>query len=180
MAENSTVARPYAEAFFAAAGDDKSLDLEGWLGLLAELAQIIANPDVQSAMSEPRLTDAQRSELFRGLAKSTLPPAVRNLVDLLIANDRLLMLPEIAHQFEALKNRRAGVAVAEVASAFELSEAQVKELVGALEKKFGLKLIARVTVDQSLIGGVRVVVGDKVLDTSVQAQLVRMRDTLAA
>ena len=65
-------------------------------------------------------------------------------------------------------------------SAFELSDDQVKELVAALEQKFGLKLKPNVTVDKSLIGGVRVAVGDQVLDTSVQAQLVRMRDQLAA
>ena len=71
-------------------------------------------------------------------------------------------------------------AQAEITSAFELSDDQVKELVAALEQKFGLKLKPNVTVDKSLIGGVRVAVGDQVLDTSVQAQLVRMRDQLAA
>ena len=78
----------------------------------------------------------------------------------------------------AESSRRHGAG--EITSAFELSEAQVKELVAALEQKFGLKLKPSVTVDQSLIGGVRVAVGDQVLDTSVQAQLARMRDQLAA
>ncbi len=49
-----------------------------------------------------------------------------------------------------------------------------------LEKKFGLKLKPAVTVDSALIGGVRITVGDQVLDTSVQARLARMRDSLAA
>ena len=94
--------------------------------------------------------------------------------------DWMLLLPEIAEQFIALKNRHEGTAQAEITSAFELSEAQVKDLVVALESKFSLKLKPHVTVDPSLIGGVRVAVGDQVLDTSVQAQLTRMRDMLAA
>lgn len=179
MAELSTVARPYAEALFGAAQADQA-GLAGWAGLVAEMAQVAANPDVRAAVSDPRLDDAQRVELFAGLLKSALPQAARNFLVLLVQNDRLLLLPEIAGQFEALKNRHEGIAVAEITSAFEMSEAQVQELLGGLEKKFGMRLKAQVEVDSSLIGGVRVAVGDQVLDTSVQAQLARMRDTLAA
>ncbi|AUT45724.1 F0F1 ATP synthase subunit delta [Achromobacter sp. AONIH1] len=179
MAELSTVARPYAEALFAAARDDKA-GLPAWADLVGQLSQVAANPDVREAMADPRLGDKQRIELFSGLIKAELPQAARNFIELLVQNDRLLLLPVIASQFEALRNRHDGTAQAEITSAFELSEAQVKELVAALEQKFGLKLKPSVTVDQSLIGGVRVAVGDQVLDTSVQAQLARMRDQLAA
>jgi F-type H+-transporting ATPase subunit delta len=180
MAEFSTVARPYAEALFDAACDDKAFGTQAWLDLINELAQIASNDDVRQAMSEPRLTNAQRAQVFSGIAKSKLPPAAMNFIQLLADNNRLMLLPEIAHQFAALKNRSEGVAQAIITSAFELSDAQVADLVGALERKFGLKLKPNVTIDPSLIGGVRVAVGDKVLDTSVQAQLARMRDTLAA
>lgn len=179
MAELSTVARPYAEALFAAAQDDKT-GLQAWSELVDELAQVAANADVREAMADPRLADAQRVQVFSGLVKRDLPQAARNFIELLVQNDRLLLLPVIATQFAALKNRHEGTAQAEIASAFELTEAQVKDLVAALEVKFGLKLKPRVTVDPSLIGGVRVAVGDQVLDTSVQAQLARMRDKLAA
>ncbi|MCD0503995.1 F0F1 ATP synthase subunit delta [Bordetella petrii] len=179
MAELSTVARPYAEALFSAARDDKA-GLSAWADQIAGLAQLAALPDVREAMSDPRLGDEQRVQLFAGLVKAELPQAVRNFVELLVANDRLLLLPIIAKQFVELKNRHEGTAQAEITSAFELSDAQVKELIDALETKFGLKLKANVTVDKSLIGGVRVAVGDQVLDTSVQAQLARLRDTLAA
>ena len=180
MAELSTVARPYAEALFQAASDDQALGLAGWADLVSEMAQVAANPDVRNAMSDPRLGDAQRIEVFGSLLKVKLSASASNLIELLVLNDRLLLLPEIAEQFIALKNRHEGTAQAEITSAFELSEAQVKDLVAALENKFGLKLKPHVTVDPSLIGGVRVAVGDQVLDTSVQAQLTRMRDMLAA
>jgi F-type H+-transporting ATPase subunit delta len=179
MAELSTVARPYAEAMFAAAREDKA-GLDFWAGLMNQMAQAAANPDVRAAMSDPRLGDADRVQAFTGLLQGELPPAVRNFIALLVENDRLLLLPEIAVQFEALKNRHEGTAQADITSAFEMTPEQVKDLLTALELKFGLKLKPRVTVDSSLIGGVRVAVGDQVLDTSVRAQLARMRDTLAA
>ena len=113
-----------------------------------------------------------------------MQPAVeqplQNFVMLLVSNDRLLLLTHIAEQFRALKDAAEGVAQANITSAFPMSDVQVSELITLLEPKFGLKLKPHVTVDTSLIGGVRVLVGDHVLDTSVQAQLVRMRDTMAA
>jgi F-type H+-transporting ATPase subunit delta len=179
MAELSTVARPYAEALFAAALDAKA-DLQAWADLLGQMAQVVANPDVREAMTDPRLDEGQRLQVFAGLLATQLPPQMHNFVELLVRNGRLLLLPDIASLFTGLLNRHEGTAQAEITSAFEMTDAQVADLVAALEVKFGLKLRPRVTVDPSLIGGVRVAVGDQVLDTSVQAQLTRMRDTLAA
>src|SRR5690606_11204118 len=136
--------------------------------------------DVRAALTDPRLDNAQRTELFEGLVKTPLSVQARNFIESLVGTNRGLGLPEIAEQFELLKNRSGATALAHTTSAFPLSDAQVQELVTGLEKKFGLKLKPAVTVDADLIGGVRVVVGDQVLDTSVQAQLARMRDTLAA
>ena len=179
MAELSTIARPYAEALFATARDDQA-GLASWSALVSEMAQVANLGNVRDALTDPRLNVAQRTELFTGLIKSPLPEKARNLIALLVSNNRILALPQIAEQFELLKNRHEGSALAEITSAYPLADEQVQLLVSGLEKKFGLKLKPVVTVDPSLIGGVRVAVGDQVLDTSVQAQLARMRDTLAA
>jgi F-type H+-transporting ATPase subunit delta len=179
MAELSTIARPYAEALFATARDDQA-GLASWSDLVSELAQVAGQSDVREALSDPRLNAAQRIELFTGLIKSPLPASARNFIEVLVSNNRVLVLPQIAEQFELLKNRHEGTALAQIVSAYPVSNEQVKQLMAGLEKKFGLKLKPAVTVDPDLIGGVRVTVGDQVLDTSVQAQLARMRDTLAA
>jgi len=179
MAELSTVARPYAEALFGVACADQA-GLAVWADLVSEMAQVAAQPDVRDALSDLRLDNAQRADVLTSLVSSELPQAARQFIALLVDNDRLLLLPEIAAQFEAQKNRHEGVAQADILSAFALDDAQVQDLLAGLQKTFGLKLKARVTVDPSLIGGVRVTVGDKVLDTSVQAQLAQMRDKLAA
>lgn len=178
MAELSTVARPYAEALFATVRDEGALDK--WSDLLSEMTQVAANPDVREILSRPGFSNQQRYELFSGLMQTPLSDKARNFLELLIDNGRLFLLPEVAEQFEVLKHQLEGSELARITSAFELSSEQLNELVSSLEKKFGLKLEPEVTVDASLIGGVRVMVGDQVLDTSVQAQLARMRDILAA
>ena len=112
--------------------------------------------------------------------KSPLNDEAKNFINALIENGRLSALPEIGVQFQVLKNAQQGSADAEIVSAFAMTDAQVAELLASLQKKFGRKLNPTVTVDQSLIGGVRVVVGDEVLDTSVRAKLQQMQIALAS
>lgn len=179
MAELSTIARPYAEALFeSVADDDRGLGF--WSDTLAQLAQVAALDDVEEAMSDPRLDDAQRASLLTGLLPQALPAPLANLVALVVENDRVRVLPQIADHFELLRNQREGTALAQITSAFALDDAQLSGLLQGLEHKFGLKLKPRVIIDPDLIGGVRVTVGDHVLDTSVQARLADLRATLAA
>ena len=176
MAELATIARPYAEALFRVA---KSGDLAAWAPLVSEMAQVAAHPDVKAMADNPNVPADQVADTFLSLLKSPLNDQARNLIRMLVENGRLTLLPEIGAQFAALKNAQEGAADAEIFSAFELSDAQVKELIGTLEKKFGRKLNPSVAIDNSLIGGVRVVVGDEVLDTSVRAKLQKMQVALA-
>jgi F-type H+-transporting ATPase subunit delta len=177
MAELATIARPYAEALFRVA---KSGNLSAWSDLVAEMAQVAAHPDVQALSQNPNVSDQIIADTFKALLKSPLNDEAKNFIAMLVENGRLVLLPEIGAQFHVLKNAQEGAADAEITSAFALSDAQVKELVATLEKKFGRKLNPSVSVDNSLIGGVRVVVGDEVLDTSVRAKLQQMQVALTA
>jgi F-type H+-transporting ATPase subunit delta len=177
MAELATVARPYAEALFRVA---QTGDMAAWSELVSELAQIGANPDVQDFARNPNVTPAQVADALVSLVKSPMPPEAKNFINVLIENRRVSLLPEIAEQFHVLKNAQEGAADADISSAFDISGAQVAQLVSTLEKKFGRKLNPTVTVDPTLIGGVRVVVGDEVLDTSVRARLQQMHVALAS
>jgi len=177
MAELATVARPYAEALFRVA---QTGDLAAWSTLVSELAQVGAHPDVQAFARNPNVSEAQVADAFASLVKAPLTAEAKNFINMLIENGRVSLLPEIGAQFAVLKNAQEGAADAVITSAFDLSAAQVTGLVQTLEKKFGCKLNPTVTVDPSLIGGVRVVVGDEVLDTSVRAKLQQMHVALAA
>jgi F-type H+-transporting ATPase subunit delta len=177
MAELATIARPYAEALFRVA---KAGNLPAWSELVSEMAHVAAHPDVQALARNPNVTDKMIAETLLALLKSPLTDEAKNFINMLVENGRVSLLPEIGAQFHVLKNAQEGAADAEITSAFELNDVQVKQLIATLEKKFGRKLNPSVHVDASLIGGVRVVVGDEVLDTSVRAKLQQMHVALAA
>lgn len=182
MAELSTIARPYAEAAFRIA---KSGDLNAWNRLITEMAAIADRPEMRALVLDPNVAGDKLYGVFASVIESSMKAPLagegQNFLRLLVENDRVSALPEIASQFAALKNKLEGSAEADITTAFAMSDAQVAELVTVLAKKFGgVKLKSRVTVDPSLIGGVRVTVGDEVFDTSIKAQLERMRVSLMA
>lgn len=178
MAELSTLARPYAVALFDAARPGASAAV--WLELVEELAQVASHPQVAAVVADPRLGDEKTYALILGLIRSKLPAELASFLRTLIDNQRLVVLPEIARQLRALKNASEGAADCLIETAFAMTEAQTSELVAAMSAKFGLKLKPTVRVDASLIGGVRVTVGDHVLDTSVKSRLAQMQATLSA
>jgi F-type H+-transporting ATPase subunit delta len=169
MAEPTTVARPYAEAAFKLANEAGAL--AKWSEMLSALAQVSADARVRAAVADPNQPDAKVAGLFISILSGRLDAQAENFVRVLAQNGRLDLLPEMRTQFEALKNEREGVVEAEVHSAFELSDAQLADLVQRLEKKTGRKVRAKVSVDRELIGGVKLVLGDKVIDGSARAQL---------
>jgi F-type H+-transporting ATPase subunit delta len=178
MAEPSTVARPYAEAAFRLADEGKAL--AQWSEALGGLAAVAKDERVRVAIADPTLSAAQAAGIFLSILSGKLAAEAENFVRVLAESNRLELLPEIRVQFEALKNEREGVVEAEVQSAFELTDAQVADLVQRLEKKTGRKVRARVLVDKELIAGVRVVLGDKVIDGSARAQLGALEAALKA
>ncbi len=180
MAELATIARPYAEALFKACAASSGADLAATASWLNELALIADNSQVRQLADNPKVTADQVFDLFVGVARSALPDMARNFLRTVIDNGRIAALSEVAAQFRALVNSRNGSSDAIVHSAFPMEPSALTELSAALEKRFGRKLNLSVQLDPSLIGGVRVVVGDEVLDTSVKARLEQMKAALIA
>ena len=176
MAELVTIARPYAEAVFRIAQEKKAL--ADWSSRLSLLSAIAGDKQMRSCILNPQLSASQKSDLFKALAGQTVDGDEASLIQVLAKNERLSLLPEIAGLFEALKGAAEGVKDATIYSAFPLSEAQQQAVVADLEARFSTKLKAEVIVDQSLIGGVKIVVGDQVLDTSVRGKIEGMRSAL--
>ena len=177
MAELATIARPYAEALFKADGVADLSALSAEVDLLAEIAD---NAQLRQFAGNPKANAAQVYDVFAAVVKAPLSAPAANLLRAVIENHRLSALPEIALQFNALVKARSGVSDAVIYSAYAMSAEQMSEVVAALEKRFARKLNARVVVAPELIGGIRVVVGDEVLDTSVQARLEQMKAALTA
>jgi F-type H+-transporting ATPase subunit delta len=179
MAELATIARPYAEALFQAA-DGGGVDGFPWKQPLQALAQLASDPQLRQLADNPKVAPGQVFELIAGLVPGGLDAKLGNLLRTVLDNGRLSALPEIVRQVQALVDARSGVSQATIHSAFGLTEAQLADVLPALEKRFGRKLQATVVEEPSLIGGIRVVVGDEVLDTSVQARLQQMQAALVA
>jgi len=176
MAELATIARPYAEALF----NSSKGDVNGTLQWLEALAAVAGNPQLLQFAGNPRVTDQQIFDVTAGVARVDLNDEARNFLRTVIENGRLAALPEVATQFRALKNAQGGSSDAIVYSAFPIPATALGEIATVLERRFGRKLNITVQEDTSLIGGIRVVVGDEVLDTSVKARLEQMKVALTA
>jgi len=177
MAELATLARPYAEALFQVASKG---DLKQATNEMDALSAVAANAQMRQFADAPSAGAAQVFDVITSVVKTPLSDASKNLLRTVIDNGRLSVLPEIASQFHTLVNQRSGVSDAIVYSAFPIDAAQLVDVAASLERRFKRKLNATVQVQPDLIGGIRVVVGDEVLDTSVKARLEQMKVALTA
>ena len=168
MAESVTIARPYAEAIYRVAQESGAQGI--WSQRLEKLALIAQNGDMASVMGNPQLSAEQVANAIIAVCNDN-DAVLGNFVRTLAENRRLALLPEISRLFDLAKSQEEGIKEAVVHSAFPIDDTQVKALVQELEARFGTKLTARVEIDASLIGGVRVTVGDQVLDASVRGKL---------
>ena len=176
MAELVTVARPYAEAAFKVAVEAKAL--ARWSDML-QLASVIArDPLMQSTLSNPKVSAAQKKSLFFAVAGEHFDEGAKALVSLMLESGRAVLLPSVSELFEKLKNDEERVLIAHITSAQALSDAQRAEIVGSLERQYGKKIEAEVSVDPELLGGARVQVGDQVIHASVRDALAQLATAL--
>jgi F-type H+-transporting ATPase subunit delta len=177
MAEIATVARPYAEAAFQAALDQRALAKVG--DGLAVLAAVAADERVRSLLSDPRMTARQKKDLFTSIGGERLDEVARNLVGVLVDNRREELIGAIAQEFDALKREHDRVVRARITSAQPLDDAQRGEIVAALERRYGKKVEAELDVDPELLGGARIQIGDQVIHASVRDALAQMASALS-
>jgi F-type H+-transporting ATPase subunit delta len=181
MAELATIARPYADALFKASQSDVQA-ASAWMDALAA---VTSDPQILELANNPAATTAQVFGVIQVVLQKLkvpveLPAAAQNFLHAVIDNGRLDALPEMAAQFRSHVNAQSGASDALVYSAFEIDASALQEVTAALEKRFERKLKVVVKLQPELIGGIRVVVGDEVLDTSVKARLEQMKVALAA
>ncbi len=175
MAENVTIARPYADAAFELA---RGADALGpWSEVLDRLASVATDSTMRACFIDPKLSSDQLNKLVLDVA-GDLNAEQQNFIHVLVENERLQVLPEIRDLFVALKNEHEGVLEAEIASAFPLDDATLASLKADLEARFKAELDVSVSIDPELIGGVRIAVGDEVIDASVRGKLANMAAAL--
>ncbi len=175
MALSGSGPRRYAEAIYDLAAADKAVD--AYRSSLDALATAIT-PQVIRVLRDPSVPLKSRLAAIDAATKGQ-PKAIRSVLLLLEQRDRIALLPDIAREFGDLVDRRAGIVKAKITTAVPLDDAQRKTFVARLEKSSGKQLRATFAVDDSLIGGARVQLGDHLVDSSVRAQLEALRARLA-
>jgi F-type H+-transporting ATPase subunit delta len=176
MAEIATIARPYAEALFKAAGDQAA----AMAAEVAAIAAVASEPQLRQFAENPRTTAEHVQDIVLSVLGQPVSAQAGNFLRTVLDNGRLAALAEIAAQFQALVDARSGISQARIESAYPIDANQLADVIATLERRFDRKLDASVVVRPELIGGIRVVVGDEVLDTSVKARLEQMKVALTA
>jgi F-type H+-transporting ATPase subunit delta len=177
MSELTTVARPYANAAFNFAVEKSAID--DWQAMLYFAAEVSKNENMKHYMSGA-VASEYVSHVFNQVCGEQLDQNGQNLIKLLAENKRLLLLPEISNMFNKLKTEHEKQISVDVVSATALSDAQLKALSVALEKRFDREVQLNCSVDPTLIGGLVIKAGDTVIDGSVNSKLNRLNDALQA
>jgi F-type H+-transporting ATPase subunit delta len=178
MAEISTIARPYAVAAFNLGKEQNAL--AKWSEMLGLAAAVASDAQMQAFIQDPKVISSELQNTFLKVCGDQLNEHGQNLIKVLVEYNRMDILPAITSAFEELKAQDEGVLDAQIIAAAKPSAAEVKDLVKRLEIKFGKKIEAKVSVDSELIGGIKIIVGDTVIDASVKGQLQSLAYTLSA
>ncbi len=178
MAEQSTVARPYAKAAFEYARDHQALD--AWSQALAMAGSIVIDRQVAGLLGSPKLSSEQKVSLVADMLGDNADDAFKRFLTTLADQRRLAALDAIADQFEHLRAEYEQRIDVTVVSAYKLDSKQKTKLGNALKKRLNREISITTQVDKSLIGGVILRAGDTVIDGSVRGRLNRLSEALTA
>ncbi len=178
MAELSTIARPYAVAAYKLGREQKALGK--WSEMLSFATAVANDAQIKAYIQDPKVVSSDLQATFLKACGDNLNENGQNLIKVLVEYGRLSILPEIYSAFEALKAQDEGTLDAAIIAASKISATDTKDLVKRLEAKFGKKIEASVSVDPEIIGGIKIIVGDTVIDASVKGQLQNLAYTLTA
>jgi len=176
MADNNTIARPYAKAVFELASE--SGDLDTWSEALDLAGQLLADGQVATYLGDPAFNNEQRLEFLSGLFDKAGAKVLggkdkrgKNFLKLLLENRRVVALPEISTHFETLKAEVENVVEVTVTSATAISKKQQDTISKALRERLGRDVNIAMEIDENLIGGAVIRAGDVVIDGSLRARL---------
>lgn len=173
MQERTTIARPYAQAAFEFANESGALSQ--WAEALQYLGVLASDSLVKSAISDPKVSNEQLFELVKSVKPDAIASnEIANFVKLLIQNDRLQFAPEMSELFAGNAAKQQGKTTINVTSAHALSDDESQQIAEAMAKKLGTNVEVNADVDETLIGGAVIRVGDMVIDNSVRGRLQKL------
>lgn len=173
MPESKTIARPYANACFEIA--QESGNAEEWLLFLETAAEVVKDSAMLNLVKSPGIDkQALAKTIFSISNEASGAPESEdrmNFISLLSQNSRLEALPEIKKQFQQMKQELERVVEATITTASEISEESLNTIKAALETKLNQSVSIEVMMDEGLIGGAKIQIGDSMIDASVRSQI---------
>ena len=176
---DTSIARNYAEALLALAR--KASDTAGWGAAVSALGDAVAQDvTLRNFLEAPQVSASQKNTVLgRALADKVAPNFVR-FVQKLVSNRRQMLLPQVAVEYHNLLDEAEGRVHARVTVSRAFDQAGTDAITVALTKALKKTVVPHMTVDERILGGVVVRVGDTVMDGSVRRRLVRLREKLIA
>ncbi len=173
--ESGGLAQRYSYALFELADEGRVVDIVA-KDLDNLTAMIDGSSDLNRLIRSPVISRADQSRAMTALVEAAgLHELTGKFIGLLARNRRLFMLPAIIKAYRNLLARRRGETAAEVTSAHKLSQAQVDALAATLKKIVGTHVTITDRVDPSILGGLVVRVGSRMVDSSLRTKLQRLR-----
>lgn len=175
MASRDLGAKRYAQAAFELARESGNLD--DWLAALSEIGEFMSNPEVERVLENTRVAaDAKLNLIDQALGD--LPPLALNLARLLVRKGRTRLAQDMVIEFQRLADVSQGIEHAKAITAVPMTDAEREALVTRLESQTGKRILLETAVDPELIGGLVLLTGDKMVDASVRARLLALRERL--
>jgi F-type H+-transporting ATPase subunit delta len=173
----TAAARRYARAVFDLAQEEGQV--EEWGGRLANVREVMSDPEVAAVLTNPTIPTEQRMELVSA-APHVFDEAATNLARLLIESNRVRDIEAVEQEFQRLADEAAGRVRATVTTAIELTPHDRDRVADGLSKRLGKEIRLTVAVDPSILGGLKLQYGDRLVDASVATRLQQLRRRLAA
>ncbi len=176
MDDSITLARPYAQAAYRQAEREDAVD--AWSEGLDLLAAVTGDPRLARLLADPRVPADRVTDLVLDVCGDGLSATMANFVRVLGEGRRLGTGPAVARLFEEERRRRAGRSAVEIVSAYALDPPHVELLAGAVRRRLGHAVTLETSVDESLIGGVVIRIGDSVVDASLKGRIDQLTQSL--
>ncbi len=173
MSEAKTVARPYASACFDVAQETGNTD--EWLLFLEAAAEVIKDEAMLNLVKSPGIDKQTLAKTIFTISSEASGVSDsderRNFILLLSQNNRLEALAEIKKQFQQMKQEIEKVVEATITTASEITDESLSTIKNALETKLQQSVTIEVTMDEALIGGAKIQIGDNMIDASIRSQI---------
>ena len=175
---SSEVGKKYAAALFKSAKKERLTDpvLEDYRSILEILKK---NPAFQNVLEAPQILNKNKKNLLKDLFEGKVSEILLSFLTLLVDRKRIKYLLDIFPEYEKLVKEDKGIVVTEVTTAIPMDEGLSQSLKVKLERKTQKKIEMVKKVDPGIIGGVVVVLGNKIIDRSIKCQLSQLKERIS-